>query len=357
MNKGDAVSEILSMPADYLQKEALLSWAMDINNKVTFIVAFSGGKDSVAMVLYLLSIGVDKKNIELWHHDVDGEGKQLFDWPCTKSYCKKFAKTFGLKILFSYAKGGILREIYRTNETIQPVLFQKEQEGDYYEVKPQNKERFYNTRRKFPAVSADLMIRWCSWVAKISVMLKGINHSERYSNANIIILTGERRLESAARSNYKEMELYRGASKTRRAIQWRPIIDWTEKEVWEMMRCFSVQPHPCYELGWNRCSCQLCIFSNANTWAAINEISPEKVKTISEMEGDLAFTLYSDKVKGRNVMRDIYSARVEQGVSFIPEEAKKRWLKEALGEFVSNIIIDNWKLPAGAFSMDTAGAN
>lgn len=353
----DNVTAILGYETEEKQREGIIRWAKDPANRVKCVIAFSGGKDSVAMVLHLLSKGVDKDSIELWHHDVDGDGEQLFDWPCTKSYCQAFADAFGLKILFSYAKGGILREIYRTNETIQPVFFQKEPGGPYYEVKPQDKERFYNTRRRFPAVSADLNVRWCSWIAKISVMLKGINHSERYRNANIIISTGERRLESTARSNYRKMELYRGASSTRRAIQWRPIIGWTEQQVWDIIERYGVQPHPCYELGWNRCSCQLCIFSNANTWAAINEISPEKVERIAEIETDLNFTLYSDKEKGKNVMKNVYAARVLKGVSFIPAAAKQRWLDEALNEFTSPIIIDNWKLPAGAFSMETAGAN
>ena len=48
------------------------------------IVAFSGGKDSVACLLHLLDLGVPREKIELWHHDVDGrEGSDLMDWPVT----------------------------------------------------------------------------------------------------------------------------------------------------------------------------------------------------------------------------------------------------------------------------------
>lgn len=349
------LNSILALPTEADQRPALIQWVNENSNDVKFIIAFSGGKDSIAMVLYcLFDLKIPADRIELWHHDVDGDGEQLFDWPCTKSYCIAFAKAFGLTILFSYAGGGILREIYRTNETIQPIYFQKVEGGEYTRVDPQNKERFYNTRRKFPAVSADLNVRWCSWIAKISVMLKGINHTDRYQNANIVILTGERRLESTARSKYKEMELYRGASKTRRAVQWRPLIGWSERDVWAIIEKYKVQPHPCYELGWGRCSCQLCIFSNENIWAAINEISPEKVQRIAEIEDDLSFTLYGDKKNG-NV--NVFAAKVLKGVSFIHVAAKQRWLKEALGEFTSDIIVETWQLPAGAFSVEASGAN
>ncbi len=42
------------------------------------IVAFSGGKDSLACLLHLLDLGVPRERIGLWHHDVDGrEGSSL----------------------------------------------------------------------------------------------------------------------------------------------------------------------------------------------------------------------------------------------------------------------------------------
>ena len=180
---------------------------------------------------------------------------------------------------------------------------------------------------------------------------------DKYKNANIVILTGERRKESTARGKYKEIEPYRSFTKTRRAITWRPIIDWDINQVWGIIEKHRVQPHPCYELGWGRCSCQLCIFGQKNTWAAINDISPEKVQEIARMENDLDFTLYSKKVKGKNVNEGIEMAMVLQGVSFIPEAAKKRWLTEALGTFVSPIIVGEWQTPAGAFSTETNGAS
>lgn len=52
-----------------------------------YVVAFSGGKDSLACLLHLLECGVDRSKIELHHHLVDGrEGSTLFDWPVTESY-------------------------------------------------------------------------------------------------------------------------------------------------------------------------------------------------------------------------------------------------------------------------------
>ena len=53
---------------------------MDYGRYDYVIVAFSGGKDSLACVLHLLEDGCPVEKIELWHHEVDGrEGKQFMD--------------------------------------------------------------------------------------------------------------------------------------------------------------------------------------------------------------------------------------------------------------------------------------
>jgi 3'-phosphoadenosine 5'-phosphosulfate sulfotransferase (PAPS reductase)/FAD synthetase len=250
-------------------------------------------------------------------------------------------------------------------------------------------------------------------------MSKVINNWDRFKKSKVCVMTGERRTESTNRAKYKEVDNSKN-TKNKKLIQWRAIIDWNEKKVWDIIKEHKVQPHPCYELGWNRCSCQLCIFSSDNTWASINEINPEKVKRIAEIEKDLdakgsaivkAQTenpslikwgknkktgelepkpfvnlpyLYGDKIKVeefipahqtttktgkiRNIKgkvgkvwkgerADIYDSKVNKGVSYIPKELKERWSKEANGTFISPIIVDEWKLPIGAFKTEEGGAN
>lgn len=419
----DGLSRIKSLPGETpeeldIQRQAVIQWIQDEENKVKVVIAFSGGKDSVAMVLHALyDLKIPKERIELWHHDIDGHGEALFDWACTPSYCRAFAEAFGLRLITSYRSGGILREMYRQNEPGQDIYYQQEPDGEYLQLKSRGWDSDKNTRLKFPAVEADLMKRWCSAVAKIDVMSKVVNNWSKYDNCNMVIMTGERRQESNKRKGYKEVEKSRNEGKTRRALQWRPIIDWMETDVWAIIEKYKVQPHPCYELGWGRCSCQLCIFSKANTWASINEISPEKVFRIAQIEQDLkeksealveAETanpalikmkkddngnlfpsphvsmpyLYGDDVKeealipAKTVEKDgkvrrykervgmvktgkkmsIYEARVDNGISFITETNKERWLAEANGEFVSPIFVEKWIQPQGAYSTEENGA-
>jgi 3'-phosphoadenosine 5'-phosphosulfate sulfotransferase (PAPS reductase)/FAD synthetase len=400
-------------------RQSVIDWVSN-SKDVTLIIAFSGGKDSIALVLYaLFELKIPKERIELWHHEVDGKGEQLFDWACTPSYCEAFAKAFDLKMYSSYAEGGILDAIYRQDAPPQSVFYQSEPEGKFNKITTKGSERFLNTRLKFPAVASDLNKRWCSSVVKIDVMSKVINNWDRFKKSKVCVMTGERRTESTNRAKYDEVDNSKNTI-NKQLIQWRAIIDWDEQKVWDIIKEHKVQPHPCYELGWNRCSCQLCIFSSANTWASINEINPEKVKRIAEIEKDLdakgsaivkAETenpslikwkpnketkilepkpfinlpyLYGDKIKVEEFIpahtkitksgkmqnikgkvgkvwkgerADIYESKVNKGVSYIPKELKERWSKEANGTFISPIIVDEWKLPIGAFKTEEGGAN
>ena len=89
-----------------------------------YVIAFSGGKDSIATFLHLLDCGVPKERIELWHHDIDGVGEVFMDWPVTHDYCKKFAAAFDVPIYFSWKVGGFKKELLRDNEKTAPICWE-----------------------------------------------------------------------------------------------------------------------------------------------------------------------------------------------------------------------------------------
>lgn len=92
------------------------------------IVAFSGGKDSMACLLHLLDQGVPTSKIELWHHDVDGrEGSDLFDWPVTRNYCRAVAEAFNVPLYFSWKEGGFEREMLRDEVATAAIKFEEPQ--------------------------------------------------------------------------------------------------------------------------------------------------------------------------------------------------------------------------------------
>jgi len=275
-----------------------------------FLVAFSGGKDSTAVALDLFKKLIEagltweqiKDRVELWHHDIDGElddegsGGRFMDWPITKDYCRKFAEAFGIPIYFSWKVGGFWREMHRENSLTAPTKFEYPDENGMVKIGQVGGTRGKpSTRRKFPQVSPDLSVRWCSAYLKIDVMSAAIRAQKRFEGKKTLVLTGERAEESGARAKYLEFEPHRSnlsggdgkrKRKQRRVDHWRPVHKWSEKEVWDIIQEFGVIPHPAYYLGFGRVSCATCIFGNANQWASVGHVLPEQTMKVWEKENE-----------------------------------------------------------------------
>lgn len=321
------------------------------------VILFSGGKDSTACYYKLLEMGVPKGKIELWHHDIDGgHPSRRMDWRCTQNYVKSFADVEEVPLRVSYRVNGFFGELYRIGAS-EPVEWIDPDTGEIMqckltpnyikcqELKEQATEdmeealKEYGFRMKFPAKSADLSRRWCSAYLKIAVAdsvisnldrleqleklggkrlkfpAKGSTHQGRWcsgslkaavqdsvtsnldrtkENVKVLVVSGERRGESAGRAMYNEMEIHRtnAEKKAHRIVhQWRPVIDYSEKDIWEVLKRHRANPHPCYRAGWNRCSCAQCIFSTPKLFAGIRELYPEEYAELRQDEIILGFTL------------------------------------------------------------------
>lgn len=371
------------------------------------VVLISGGKDSVACYLKLIELGVPKEKIEFWHHDIDGgHPSRRMDWKCTQNYVKALADAEGVKLRVSYRVNGFFGELYRIGasepiEWIDPDTGEIKQcklSSNYLkcrELKEQATEEMeellkqYGYRMKFPAKTGDLSRRWCSAYLKICVAdtvvsnldrlgeleelggkrhkfpAKGGTHSGRWCSGNlkaavqdsvtanleetkhdkkILIVSGERRGESAGRSKYNEMEIHRtnATAKAHRIVhQWRCCIDYSEKDVWELLKRHHINPHPCYRIGWNRCSCMMCIFSTPRLFAGVKELFPDDYASLRHDEEVLGFTLDNKK-------------NLDEFIGDTPScvcwNDKKAIHSILTGEFgTEDIYTENWNYPVGAF--------
>lgn len=317
----------------------------NLNEYNKILVAFSGGKDSLACLLHILESGVEKNKIELWHHEIDGrEGSRLMDWAITPDYCKKVAEAFDILIYFSWKVGGFEGEMLRENSLTQPTKFETPNEGILQIGGKRGKE---NTRRKFPQVSANLSVRWCSAYLKIDVCSAAIRNQRRFNNSKTLVVTGERAEESVARANYQEFEADRADNRDgknqRHVDHWRPVHAWTETKIWEIIKRHKVNPHPAYLLGWGRVSCQFCIFGSNDQWASAFEVSPERCCQIVAYESEFGLTIHrSDSVTTR-----IGKGRVYPMANEIIQLANSQ-------EYTQQVILKDWQLPTGAFG-DSCG--
>lgn len=308
---------------------------VDLESYDDVIVMFSGGKDSVACVLTLLERGIRP---ELWHHDIDGQGETFFDWPVTPAYCDAFARAMGLRIYHSWRVGGLGGELLKRDDRTKPVMYETP-DG----LRTSGGERGkISTRRRFPALAADLRTRWCSSVAKIDVSAAAIAGQDRFKGKRVLVVTGERAQESSARAKYATLEPHRnhapGRIAQRHVDHWRPIHGWSEEQVWEIMERHRVDAHPCYHLGWGRASCQTCIFGSKDQWASIRMISPERFAMLEGLEVEFGHTLRKGTTLGQ---------LADAGT---PYEMDPAIVRRALSTtYESPIVIDDWRLPKGAY--------
>lgn len=319
----------------------------DLHSYDKYIIAFSGGKDCTACFLWLLDQGIDKNKIELWHHLVDGQEKPFMDWPVTKGYCKAFANHFQVPIYFSWKEGGFRKEMNRNEESTAPITFEAPSEKygidgvTWISVGGKGPK---NTRLKFPQVSADLKTRWCSAYLKIDVCASAIRNQKRFEGIKTVVISGERGEESPARSKYRIQEPdrsdNRGGKKVNRFVdRLRPIRDWKEMDVWEIIEKYKVVVHPCYYLGWSRCSCLLCIFGNRDQFASANLVAPHQANQVINEEEKFGVT-----IKRKTSLIQLIMA----GTPY--KTITKRLVEIAMGEdYNENLISNNWILPAGAY--------
>lgn len=317
---------------------------LPLNNYDKIIVSYSGGKDSLACLLHLLDLGVERDRIELWHQHVDGAPgtKGLMDWPCTEGYVRATGEALGIPVRFQWKEGGFHGEMLRENSHTNGVSFE-DGDGNIVHLPPSSRGKIA-TRRKFPQVSADLSVRWCSAYLKIDVAARAIANDPRFKTSKLLFVTGERRQESAARSRYAEVERHRCSGKSRRVDQWRAVIDWSEEDIWQIIGRWRVNPHPAYRLGWGRVSCMACIFGDRDQWASVRSIDPARFERIASYEDEFGVTIK----RGASVVE-----QADQGNSFVQGAPTSHVTLAMSQDYPADQFFlaegEEWSPPVGAF--------
>lgn len=318
--------------------------AFDLYSYDRYIVCFSGGKDSTACLLFLLDNRVSPDRIELWHQEIDGREQSFFDWEVTPDYCRKIAQAFGIPIYYQWRMGGFKREMLRQNELTAPVCFEMD-DGTIRQIGGIKGEP--NTRLKFPMPSNNLLLRWCSGSLKIDVCSAALRNQERFRNKRTLVLSGERGEESKKRASYAILEpdkadLRRGKKYFRYIDRYRPVRDKKERDIWDILEKYHIRVHPCYWMGFGRCSCKFCIFGNAHQFASAACISCQQMNNLINFEKEFGYTLKRDC--------DL-AYLLKKGT---PYTTITRELAELATNYEYNHSVfipknELWELPAGAF--------
>lgn len=324
---------------------ALRATHFDLHSYDHYLVGFSGGKDCLAATLWLLEQGVSPSQIELHHHDVDGEGPVFMDWPCTLSYCEAVGRALGIRVYRSYREGGFLREMLRDNAPTAAVVFET---PDGHSRRVGGVSDKLGTRLKFPQLSASLRTRWCSGSTKVDVFDALICNQDRFLGKRTLVITGERAEESANRAHYAPFEPHRkdtrhGTRRRRLVDHWRPVHGWSEAEVWAIIRKHGIVPHVAYGLGWSRLSCRGCIFLSANGVRTLRDVFPEAFEEIAAREDSFSVTIKRDASWRELAARGRPYAAALQRQDLVAQARSRDWYLPIV------VSPEKWELPAGAF--------
>ncbi|WP_281189024.1 phosphoadenosine phosphosulfate reductase family protein [Vibrio harveyi] len=328
---------------------------IDLDQYSKILVFISSGKDSWACLLQLMELGCDMSKVELVHHCVDGHFNEphFADWSYVTDYCRKLASHFQLPIYYSWLEKGFRGELLKENSRPQNHVIQTPS-GWLNLDRPRAKE---GTRMRFPQQTANLKTRWCSGELKTTVGNRLITNQKRFlggTSNRILVVVGQRRLESSARAKLAQYVIHstdtaRNSNPQifRYVDEWRPILSWTEEQVWTLLEKYGVNPPVAYRLGWGRSSCATCIFNSPQLWATLRHYFPRRFELIANLEQSFGVSISQKKIFLKDLTRGVAPLEINDYEAL--EQAYK-------SEYTLPIVTNDWQLPAGAFSVESAGA-
>lgn len=206
-------------------------------------IGVSGGKDSQAAALatfaHLDRIGHVGPRI-LIHADLG-----TVEWKDSLPVCELLAAHLGADLIIVRRKAGGLMERWESRWASSVERYQS-----------------LSTVTLVPCWSTPAM-RFCTSEMKTHVITAELKR--RFRGQTIINVTGVRRAESAARSK----ATIASPDATSRIWSWRPIIEWSEAEVFAAIDGSGLAAHPAYrDFGMSRVSCRYCIMSNLTDMTA-----------------------------------------------------------------------------------------
>jgi 3'-phosphoadenosine 5'-phosphosulfate sulfotransferase (PAPS reductase)/FAD synthetase len=209
------------------------------------LLCVSGGKDSTAMALWLhYESGLKNRKFLVWC-DTGHEH------PHTIDHVHKLADELGQRLW-------VVR-------------------GEYKFV------TLCENKRRFPSPKA----RFCTEDLKVLPMSEWI--AEHYGRGIIdhpVLVQGIRRQESDRRSTAALWDSNNSGG-SRRVFEcpvWRPLIDWTYDEVFDIHAQYHFEPNPLYKMGAKRVGCFPCIFSGKADLRACFEIDPYLIDRLRDYE-------------------------------------------------------------------------
>lgn len=235
--------------------------APDLTQFDRIVVNTSGGKDSQAMMDYVVSVaraqGVADRVIAV-HADLG-----RMEWKGTTDLVKAQCLHYGLPLTIVHREKGDL-------------LQQVEERGMW----PDSKNRYCTSDQKRDQIS------------KLHTQIvKDLNFN---GPVRILNCMGLRAEESPMRAKKPAFAVdTRNTNGKRHVYAWLPIHTWTIAKVWETIKASGCPHHYAYDLGMPRLSCVFCIFAPKAALMLAGKHNPELLNDYVRVEQKIGHTFRS----------------------------------------------------------------
>jgi len=233
--------------------------ALDLTSYDLIVVSSSAGKDSQAMLDYVIEqadlAGGLRDRIVVVHADLG-----RVEWKGTAELAREQAAHYGVRFeIVSRTKNDLLDQVAARG------------------MWPSSKQRYCTSDHKRGPI--------------LTVLTKLVAEKNLGRPVRILQCIGLRAQESSTRAKLAVLELNERATNGRRTVtDWLPIHAWTVDQVWARIKASGVRHHYVYDLGMPRLSCCFCIFAPKAALLLAGKHNPELLDQYVEVEARIGHT-------------------------------------------------------------------
>jgi 3'-phosphoadenosine 5'-phosphosulfate sulfotransferase (PAPS reductase)/FAD synthetase len=241
-----------------LKEESILATGIDLSQWDVIVINTSAGKDSQAMMDYIVEIAKAQgvlNRVMAVHADLG-----RVEWKGTRELAEEQCAHYGLNLtVVRREKGDLLTQI--------------EERGMF----PDSQNRYCTSDQKRDQISK-----------VFTQIVKQLNLGRQVRILNCMGLRAE---ESAMRAKKPGMVVdTRNTNAKREVTTWLPIHHWTVGEVWNRIKLSGVRHHPAYDLGMPRLSCVFCVFAPKAALMIAGKANPELLTEYVRVEKKIGHT-------------------------------------------------------------------